>query len=224
MTFSQTVGAAPGHGSLEPTEQVAQALASRICHDLVSPVGAVVNGMDLLQEMAGMPATEEISLIAQSARRSADVLAFHRLAFGAAGPESAQMARPTVLTTIDAMLAGPRVTLSSTGNEGPALERTAARALALAALCARGLMGMRGALVLTLSPDASLPMQVVATGVDLERKGALARRLQDPRAPTNELDPRSIEFLLVHTAIEAAQARISVDIDGGTTTLTMVRP
>ncbi len=61
-------------------------LASRLCHDLLSPVGAFANGLELLADEKD-PAMRErcFELLEQSARTSANKLKFFRLAFGSAG-------------------------------------------------------------------------------------------------------------------------------------------
>ena len=64
----------------------ASLLCSRLCHDLMSPVGALNNGLELLadEDDPGMRA-RCMELLGDSARASADKLKFFRLAFGAAG-------------------------------------------------------------------------------------------------------------------------------------------
>jgi len=54
---------------MEPTIElrVAELLASRLCHDLISPVGAVNNGTELLTEFGEDPDGESMQLIATSA-------------------------------------------------------------------------------------------------------------------------------------------------------------
>ena len=64
----------------------ASMLASRLCHDLLSPVGAFANGLELLADERDPDMRERcMDLLEQSARTSADKLKFFRLAFGAAG-------------------------------------------------------------------------------------------------------------------------------------------
>lgn len=60
-------------------------LASRICHDLISPVGAVHNGVEFLQEMGASAGEEAAELIALSARQASARLQAFRLAYGAGG-------------------------------------------------------------------------------------------------------------------------------------------
>jgi len=65
---------------------LASLLCSRLCHDLMSPVGALNNGIELLADEHD-PAMREkcLELLADSARASANKLKFFRLAFGAGG-------------------------------------------------------------------------------------------------------------------------------------------
>ena len=65
---------------------LASLLCSRLCHDLLSPVGAVNNGLELMADEQD-PAMRErcLELLNESARASANKLKFFRLAFGAAG-------------------------------------------------------------------------------------------------------------------------------------------
>ena len=64
----------------------ASLLCSRLCHDLLSPVGALNNGLELLADETDPAMREQcMVLLADSARASANKLKFFRLAFGAAG-------------------------------------------------------------------------------------------------------------------------------------------
>src|SRR5215475_13383576 len=78
----------------------ASLLCSRLCHDLLSPVGALNNGIELLADETDPEMRERcLDLLGESARTSANKLKFYRLAFGAAGgfadsidPREAQVA------------------------------------------------------------------------------------------------------------------------------------
>jgi histidine phosphotransferase ChpT len=71
---------------------LAALLCSRVCHDLISPVGAIVNGLEVLEEEKD-DATREfaLDLIKKSARTASAKLQFCRIAFGAAGSDGAQI-------------------------------------------------------------------------------------------------------------------------------------
>jgi histidine phosphotransferase ChpT len=65
--------------------ELAARLASKLCHDFISPAGAIVSGLDLLDDPSAREMREEaMDLIASSARKLVDHLAFARVAFGAA--------------------------------------------------------------------------------------------------------------------------------------------
>jgi histidine phosphotransferase ChpT len=66
--------------------EIASLLCSRLCHDLMSPVGALNNGIELLADEHDPDMRAKcMELLAESARTSANKLKFFRLAFGAAG-------------------------------------------------------------------------------------------------------------------------------------------
>ena len=66
--------------------ELASLLCSRLCHDLLSPVGALTNGLELLADERDPEMRQRcFELLEQSAKVSADKLKFFRLAFGAAG-------------------------------------------------------------------------------------------------------------------------------------------
>jgi histidine phosphotransferase ChpT len=65
---------------------LASLLCSRLCHDLLSPVGALNNGLELMADEQDPEMRERcLDLLNESARASANKLKFFRLAFGAAG-------------------------------------------------------------------------------------------------------------------------------------------
>jgi histidine phosphotransferase ChpT len=65
---------------------LASLLCSRLCHDLMSPVGALNNGIELMADEQDPEMREKcLELLADSARASANKLKFFRIAFGAAG-------------------------------------------------------------------------------------------------------------------------------------------
>ncbi len=71
---------------------LAALLCSRVCHDLISPVGAIVNGLEVLEEEKDEATqTFALDLIKKSAGTASAKLQFCRIAFGAAGSAGAQI-------------------------------------------------------------------------------------------------------------------------------------
>src|SRR6201997_2078767 len=81
-----------GTSSAPDQLELAALLCSRVCHDLISPVGAIVNGLEVLDDN---PKPEDrdfaLDLIRKSAKTASARLQFCRLAFGAAGSSGAQI-------------------------------------------------------------------------------------------------------------------------------------
>jgi len=82
----------PSPGLAPDALELAALLCSRVCHDLISPVGAIVNGLEVLDDNP-KPEDREfaLDLIRKSARTASARLQFCRLAFGAAGSSGAQI-------------------------------------------------------------------------------------------------------------------------------------
>jgi histidine phosphotransferase ChpT len=71
---------------------LAALLCSRVCHDLISPSGAIVNGLEVLEESTDEETRSfALDLIKKSARTASARLQFCRIAFGAAGSPNAQI-------------------------------------------------------------------------------------------------------------------------------------
>ncbi|MBZ6076522.1 histidine phosphotransferase ChpT [Microvirga puerhi] len=69
---------------------LAALLCSRVCHDVISPVGAIVNGLEVLEDDSDQSMREfALELIEKSAKQASARLQFARLAFGAAGSAGA---------------------------------------------------------------------------------------------------------------------------------------
>lgn len=79
-------------GSSIEALDLAALLCSRVCHDLISPVGAIVNGLEVLSEEKDEEMRQfALDLIHKSANTASAKLQFCRIAFGAAGSAGAQI-------------------------------------------------------------------------------------------------------------------------------------
>jgi histidine phosphotransferase ChpT len=88
-----------------PSLDLASLLCSRLCHDMLSPVGALSNGLELLAEEKDPEMRKRcMELLEQSAKISADKLKFFRLAFGAAGGFGDMVAVEEPKALIDALV------------------------------------------------------------------------------------------------------------------------
>lgn len=86
----------------------ASLLCSRLCHDLLNPVGALNNGIELLADETDPAMREQcIGLLGDSARVSAAKLKFYRLAFGSAGGYGETLPAHEVRAAVEGMFATP---------------------------------------------------------------------------------------------------------------------
>lgn len=96
--------------SQSPQPAWSDLVCARVLHDLVGPVGAIGNGLELLEEMGG--GADALGLLSDSARQTTDRLKLFRLAYGTAGFASAATV-PAIWTLLTPVLAGKRVALDT---------------------------------------------------------------------------------------------------------------
>src|SRR5258707_6051947 len=91
---------------------LAALLCSRVCHDVISPVGAIVNGLEVLEdEKEGEMHEYAIDLIKKSAAAASAKLQFCRLAFGAAGSVGASIDTGDAENVARGLITNERTTL-----------------------------------------------------------------------------------------------------------------
>jgi histidine phosphotransferase ChpT len=83
---------------------LATLVGSRLCHDLISPIGAIQNGLELLSLSGHDSSGPEMALIRESCDNATARILFFRVAFGSAG-SSQMMGRRDILSTFDGLLA-----------------------------------------------------------------------------------------------------------------------
>ncbi len=125
------------HNVVDPAmHDLAGLVGSRLCHDLISPLGAIGNGLELLR-MTGDTAPDgpEMELIAQSAAAAQARIRFFRIAFGHA-PPGLMLATAEIRAVLDAYTADSRTRIAWTGPQE--VQRRDARLAFLAILCLEG--------------------------------------------------------------------------------------
>jgi histidine phosphotransferase ChpT len=123
-------------------------IGSRICHDLVSPIGAIGNGVELLL-MDGTGKGPELTLIAESVANASARIRFFRIAFGAGGTQ--RVGRSEVLAVLSDLTQGARIRIDWTSAADVA--RSEARLAFLAIQCFETIMPYGGTLTVAQSDD-----------------------------------------------------------------------
>ena len=137
-------------GSVSRSEAALGALiGSRICHDLISPIGAINNGIELLA-MTGGPQGPETELIGESVNHASARIRFFRLAFGAAGEQ--MVGRDEVEAILRDTYGTGRLRVS--WNAGTAQPRSAVRLAFLGLLCLESALPFGGEIMISADDSA----------------------------------------------------------------------
>ncbi len=98
---------------MSDTSDLSALIASRICHDLISPIGAIGNGVELLTLERGGSDRPEFALIAESVANANARIRFFRVSFGAASGDQ-RLARTEVLSILTDLGRAGRITYAWT--------------------------------------------------------------------------------------------------------------
>src|SRR5918999_443760 len=81
----------PSPGGVPPmsTPDLSALVSARLCHDLISPMGAIGNGLELMN-ISATPGSAELALVHDSLNTALAKLRFFRIAFGPADPQARQ--------------------------------------------------------------------------------------------------------------------------------------
>ena len=133
------LGIAPG--------KLAALVGARMCHDLVSPLGAIGNGLELLQmsdEFRALSGSPELALIADSVEAARARVRWFRLAFGQASRDQRLASAELARLLMDAERGGRlRIRLEAEGD----LPRIEARLIVLAVMCLETALPWGGSLL-----------------------------------------------------------------------------
>jgi histidine phosphotransferase ChpT len=189
--------------------EFAALLVSRVCHDLVSPVGAVVNGLEVLEDETDLAMrADALRLVAASAEQAAARLQFARIAFGAAGSAGAELDLAEVGRIMAGLLKGGKVELLW---RAPALNwpKDWAKLLMNVVLAAADCLPRGGKVsVETTGAGRSPSFKVTASGM-VARLSAEAERALSGE-PTGMLDGRSIQPYLTYQLAQGLNAGLAV--------------
>ena len=167
---------------------LAALLGSRICHDLIGPLGAIGNGVELLL-MDGKVKGPEVDLIAESVANANARISFFRLAFGAARGEHA-VPLPEIRSILSEMTRGGRLTIDWISQGNPA--RVEAKQAFLAIQCLESALPYGGRI--TVSRDEA-GWLVEGEASRLRPDPALWSILQGERG--GDVPPSAVHFVLL---------------------------
>jgi histidine phosphotransferase ChpT len=204
---------------------LAAMLCSRLCHDMLSPVGALANGLELLADEQDPEMRKRcMELLDQSARISTDKLKFFRLAFGAAGGFGEAIPIDEARSVIDAIAAGnKRVTINWAIGE-PSLPKPAVKVLLNLAQIALDALVRGGTLDIGAERrDGAVEIVARARGDRIAFDETIGRALQGDLAPA-EITSRTAAAHMIAVLAEEMEGGLQYKLGDGALVLGAVLP
>ena len=186
-------------------------IASRICHDLISPMGAIGNGLELLQLSQGVTGPE-IDLITQSITHANTRLRLYRLAFGMVGEEQ-MISRAEIASLLQALSAQGRHSYRWVGT-GP-VNRRQSKLAVLLLLCLESAFPWGGEIVIS---DMSGGLQLTATSDRMKLEDDLWNMLGRQESAEN-VTASKVQFALLARELQEQSASVTKLRDGNVLTL-----
>ena len=179
-------------------------IGSRICHDLISPIGAIGNGVELLM-MDGATKGPEIALIAESVANANARIRYFRVAFGAAGQDQ-RIGRPEVRSILEDLTRGGRLVIDWQGP--PDTARREVKLVFLAIQACETAMAYGGRIRVERS-ESRWTITGQASRMRIETR--VWEVLSEPTA-AHDLTPAHVHFALLPEEISRQGRRLSVEL------------
>lgn len=190
--------------------RVAELLASRLCHDLISPVGAVNSGIELMTEFGDDPDGESMQLVATSAKTASEKLQFFRIAYGNAG-SGANIPLGDGLRLIEPVCANQRTTVVIDDQTAGTLPGAGAVKLLLnLTLLAGECLPRGGELRVAVAPDMGVVVTASGEGVRMEEK---LRASMEGAIAEGDLDPKTAHGCFTRLAAERLGVGVEIQTE-----------
>lgn len=184
-------------------------VASRLCHDLVNPLGAIGNGVELL-EMTGKADGPEVDLIRDAVRAAEARIRLFRLAFGSAGVDQTTSAREAA-GAIEGYFAQSRIeVIWVNGTDQP---RRMIKLAALMLLCGETALPMGGTLRGELGVDGMWQIEATGPRLNVDEDLWCMLRFGSP-AEGRALRPADAHFPVLLEASRAIDHSVNYVVDG----------
>ena len=194
---------------------LAAMLCSRVCHDAVGPVGAIVNGLELLDEDKS-PETMEMALdlIRKSARQASARLQFARIAFGAAGSAGSSVDLGYAQQLTEQFMQDEKVNLSW---NAPRLyvEKNRVKLLMNLVVIALASVPLGGTVDVKMEGDAENPTFIIEARGPKPRLAPHLLELLAGKSETGGVDPHGFQVFYTGEIARAAGLALDVTLDDG---------
>lgn len=189
--------------------ELAALLCSRVCHDVISPVGAIANGLEILAEETDEEMRDmAFDLVRRSSEQASAKLQFCRLAFGAAGSAGSKLDLAEAGEIARTFVGEEKVTLDWSM---PRESRDKTEVKLLLNLMLMGISAVpRGGTVSVAPEGAGMMVKAMGTGAKLPDA---ARRVLDGDVDSGELDARLVQ--VYYATLLAEQAGYAIAAETG---------
>ena len=185
-------------------------MVSRVCHDLVGPLGAVVNGLEVLEDETDAAMREDaMKLVSSSANQALARIQFMRIAFGAAGSAGAELDLGEIGRLLTGLIAGGKVSLDW---QAPQIywPKDWAKLLMNATLIGVDCLPRGGVVTVTTNPDPATPsFKVTATGMNARALEDVERGVRGD-GEKSSIDARAIQPFLTYKLSRNVNAGLSL--------------
>ena len=193
--------------------RVLELLCSRLCHDLISPVMAVNNGIELLADEEGGMSTDIHDLLTLSAGAAAARLQFYRVAYGLGGQNAAPVGLPEAGRLTRGLLEDEKIELDWPDDAATATELSREAMKILLNLVMVGIESLpRGGIIKLILNGSDITVSAQGVGAALREESAAAMSA-DP--DLEALTARSVQGYFLNYLIGLSGG--SMQVDGGET-------
>ncbi|PLW75597.1 histidine phosphotransferase ChpT [Cohaesibacter celericrescens] len=200
---------------------LAALLCSRVCHDIISPVGAITNGLEVIEEDNGEEMRAfAMELITKSARTASAKLQFARLAFGAAGSAGAEIDTGDAESVARNFMAGEKAELEWEGTR-VLMPKNLVKLLLNLVLIGGSTIPRGGTIKVSLAGDARYPtFTLVCEGKNARIPASLDRLLRGRPADDHGIDAHAIQPY--YTGLLARESKTDLSFDWVDDTITII--
>jgi histidine phosphotransferase ChpT len=201
---------------------LAALLCSRVCHDVISPVGAIVNALEVLEEDDPSMRDFALELIKKSARNASARLQFARLAFGAAGSAGAMIDLGDAGNVANGFLNDEKLSLDWDAPRA-LLPKNQVKLLLNLLIIAAQAVPRGGKLVSRATVDGEQGSFEITASGSHARIPAHVEELLAGNAPGGAIDAHAVQPVYTGMVARAAGMDISIAIEGDTVTIKAAR-
>lgn len=195
-------------------------MVSRVCHDLVGPLGAVVNGLEVLEDERDMAMREDaLKLVAMSANQALCRIQFMRIAFGAAGSAGAELDLSEIGRLVAGLLEGGKIKLEW---NVPHIywAKDWAKLLMNATLLGADSLPRGGTVRVEAGSDPAAPRFKIVAGGPVARLSEEVERTLRGEQLSAPLDARGVQPYLTYRLARAVNAGLAARIGEGEVEIT----